>query len=29
MIVESKTKIFRKIPTLEAQIQPDYTLLCQ
>jgi len=27
MIIVSKTKIFRKIPPVEAQIQPDYTLL--
>jgi len=29
MIVGSKTKIFRKIPALEAQVQPDDTLLCK
>jgi len=29
MSVSSKTQIFRKIPPLEAQIQPDDTLLCQ
>jgi len=29
MFVGSKTKMFRKISPLKAQIQPDDTLLCK